>query len=45
MYLELAKRNLERTKVRSALAVVGIVIGVMAIASIGIFGKLQRFGK
>ncbi len=39
MYLELAKRNLERTKVRSALAVVGIVIGVMAIASIGIFGE------
>ncbi|RLI79660.1 ABC transporter permease [Archaeoglobales archaeon] len=39
MYLELAKRNLQRTKVRSILAVVGIVIGVMAIASIGIFGE------
>ena len=39
MYLELAKRNLERTKVRSVLAIVGIIIGVMAIASIGIFGE------
>lgn len=39
MYLELAKRNLQRTKVRSVLAIVGIVIGVMAIASIGIFGE------
>ena len=39
MYLELARRNLERTKVRSILAIVGIIIGVMAIASIGIFGE------
>ncbi|HID43894.1 MAG TPA: ABC transporter permease [Archaeoglobaceae archaeon] len=39
MYLELAKRNLLRTKVRSSLAVIGIIIGVMAIASIGIFGE------
>ena len=39
MYLELAKRNLQRTKVRSVLAIVGIIIGVMAIASIGIFGE------
>jgi len=49
MYFELAKRNLTRTKVRSVLAVVGIVIGVMAISSIGIFGEglkksvLERF--
>jgi putative ABC transport system permease protein len=39
MYFELAKRNLLRTKVRSSLAVIGIIIGVMAIASIGIFGE------
>lgn len=39
MYLELAKRNLKRAKVRSALAVIGILIGVMAISAIGIFGE------
>lgn len=39
MYFELAKRNLERTKVRSILAMVGILIGVMAISAIGIFGE------
>ncbi len=39
MLIELALRNLSRTKVRSALAVIGIVIGVMAISSIGIFGE------
>lgn len=39
MYFELAKRNLLRTKIRSSLAVIGIIIGVMAIASIGIFGE------
>ncbi|WP_456469499.1 ABC transporter permease [Archaeoglobus sp.] len=39
MYLELAKRNLERAKVRSLLAVVGILIGVMAVSAIGIFGE------
>ncbi|MCS7143556.1 MAG: ABC transporter permease [Archaeoglobaceae archaeon] len=39
MYFELAKRNLERAKVRSILAVVGILIGVMAISAIGIFGE------
>ncbi|AGK60401.1 ABC-type transport system, involved in lipoprotein release, permease component [Archaeoglobus sulfaticallidus PM70-1] len=39
MYFELAKRNLMRTRVRSVLAIIGIVIGVMAIASIGIFGE------
>jgi len=39
MYFELAKRNLERAKVRSLLAVVGILIGVMAISAIGIFGE------
>ena len=39
MYLELARRNLSRAKVRSALAIIGILIGVMAIASIGIFSE------
>lgn len=39
MYLELAKRNLQRAKIRSILAVVGILIGVMAISAIGIFGE------
>ena len=39
MYFELAKRNLQRTKVRSLLAIVGILIGVMAVSSIGIFGE------
>ncbi|OYT33662.1 hypothetical protein B6U96_14950 [Archaeoglobales archaeon ex4484_92] len=39
MYFELAKRNLKRIKVRSLLAIVGILIGVMAISSIGIFGE------
>lgn len=39
MLIELAVRNLKRTKIRSVLAIVGIVIGVMAISSIGIFGE------
>ncbi|WP_457550864.1 ABC transporter permease [Archaeoglobus sp.] len=39
MLIELALRNLARTKVRSILAIIGIVIGVMAISSIGIFGE------
>ncbi|MBO8180649.1 MAG: ABC transporter permease [Archaeoglobus sp.] len=42
MYFELARRNLERARARSILAVVGIVIGVMAIASIGIFGNTMK---
>jgi len=39
MLIELALRNLSRIKVRSILALIGIVIGVMAISSIGIFGE------
>lgn len=39
MFFELAKRNLQRTRVRSVLAIVGILIGVMAISAIGIFGE------
>ncbi|MFC4357480.1 ABC transporter permease [Halobium salinum] len=36
--LLIARRNLTRTKARSALAMLGIVIGVLAIASLGLFG-------
>ncbi len=39
MYLQMALRNLGRAKVRSVLAAVGVIIGVTAIASIGIFGE------
>jgi len=34
----MAYRNLSRTKIRSALAALGIIIGVVAIASLGVFG-------
>lgn len=34
----MARRNLTRTKARSALAMLGIIIGVVAIASLGVFG-------
>ncbi|MBE8539612.1 ABC transporter permease [Geoglobus acetivorans] len=50
MYLQLAIRNLSRARVRSVLAIIGIIIGVTAITSIGIFGDnlkkavLQSFG-
>ena len=36
--LLVARRNLVRTRMRSALAMLGIVIGVVAIASLGMFG-------
>ncbi len=39
MYTQLALRNLSRAKIRSILAVIGIIIGVTAITSIGIFGE------
>jgi len=39
MLVELALRNLARIKFRSILAIIGIIIGVMAISSIGIFGE------
>jgi putative ABC transport system permease protein len=38
--LLIARRNLSRTKVRSALAMLGIAIGVVAIASLGVFGAM-----
>jgi putative ABC transport system permease protein len=38
----IARRNLTRTKARTALAVLGIVIGVVAIASLGVFGSVLQ---
>jgi len=39
----MARRNLTRTKMRSALASLGIVIGVIAIASLGMFGVALQY--
>ncbi|MEA1895564.1 MAG: ABC transporter permease [Euryarchaeota archaeon] len=39
MYLKLARRNLSRHTFRTILAVIGIVIGVIAISSLGILGN------
>lgn len=39
LFLSLAARNLRRHRVRSVLAMVGIIIGVIAIASLGIMGS------
>jgi putative ABC transport system permease protein len=40
----MARRNLSRNKLRSALAALGVVIGVLAIASLGMFGTTLRAG-
>ena len=40
----MARRNLARNRLRSALAALGIVIGVFAIASLGMFGTTLRVG-
>lgn len=40
----MARRNLSRNGLRSALAVLGIVIGVLAIASLGMFGATLQTG-
>ncbi len=42
MYLKLARRNLSRHTFRTILAVIGIVIGVIAISSLGILGNSLR---
>lgn len=42
MYAQLAERNLRRQKVRTSLAAIGIIIGVMAIASMGILGNTLK---
>jgi putative ABC transport system permease protein len=39
LFLSLAVRNLRRHKVRSVLATIGIIIGVIAVASLGIVGS------
>ncbi|WP_406660740.1 ABC transporter permease [Methanolobus sp. ZRKC3] len=39
MYADLAKRNLKRQSVRTVLAAIGIIIGVIAISSMGILGN------
>jgi putative ABC transport system permease protein len=40
----MARRNLSRNRLRSALATLGIVIGVLAIAALGMFGTTLRAG-
>ena len=40
--LLMARRNLSRNRLRSALAALGIVIGVLAIATLGIFGNVLQ---
>jgi len=42
--LFMARRNITRTKVRSGLASLGIIIGVVAIASLGMFGTTLQQG-
>ncbi len=42
IFFEFAKQNLARHKVRSVLAVIGIVIGVLAITALGILGNSVR---
>jgi len=42
-WLLMARRNVSRTPVRSALAALGIVIGVLAIASLGVFGTTLQY--
>jgi len=42
IYIQLAKRNLERRVVRTILAAVGIIIGVFAISSMGILGNCLK---
>lgn len=42
VYFQLAKRNLERKAVRTLLAALGIIIGVVAISSMGILGNCLK---
>jgi putative ABC transport system permease protein len=42
--LLMARRNLSRNRIRSTLATLGIVIGVLAIAALGMFGTTLRAG-
>jgi len=40
----MAARNLRRNRVRTALAVLGVCIGVLAVAALGIFGNVLALG-
>jgi putative ABC transport system permease protein len=42
IFFEFAKRNLARHKFRSVLAVIGIIIGVLAVTALGILGNSIR---
>ena len=42
--LYVARRNLSRNRLRSGLAALGILVGVVAIASLGIFGNVLAVG-
>ena len=42
IFFEFAKRNLGRHKFRSVLAVIGIIIGVLAVTALGILGNSVR---
>lgn len=42
MYAQLATRNLKRQSVRTVLAAIGIIIGVIAISSMGILGNTLK---
>ncbi|ELZ33601.1 ABC transporter permease [Halorubrum tebenquichense] len=42
--VSMASRNLRRNRVRTALAVLGVCIGVLAVAALGIFGNVLALG-
>jgi len=42
--VSMAARNLRRNRVRTALAVLGVCIGVLAVAALGIFGNVLALG-
>ncbi len=42
--LSMAARNLRRNRVRTVLAVLGVCIGVLAVAALGIFGNVLALG-
>ncbi|OYR84302.1 ABC transporter substrate-binding protein, partial [Halorubrum ezzemoulense] len=42
--VSMASRNLRRNRVRTVLAVLGVCIGVLAVAALGIFGNVLALG-
>ncbi|WP_456420110.1 ABC transporter permease [Methanocaldococcus infernus] len=44
MYLEMAKRNLMKHKLRTILALLGIIVGVATITTLGILGESAKVG-